>query len=173
MKRILITLLLIGLTTTVFAKNQDISVHLQLMRLKAVKMAEKNGDELYMTVAVYPSKGDASHFAVPKQPLFWPSRYLDKINNLKIWDGKLKNNEAVTLILSLMEQDTPPWNTDDLIGSVRVRLHNKKGKLEQTWGMPNRADVPVSVMTKYGQAKQFELLGEGSNYQMFLLLKKQ
>ena len=73
-------------------------------------------------------------------------------------------------MLSLMEQDAPPWNTDDLIGTVRVHIKNDNGKLISSWSMPDRADLPTEVYTKHGPAKLFELTGEGSRYQAYFLL---
>jgi len=176
MRRIVLALgiLCLSLSFPCFAASKHV-LHpaVYMLRLKVIKTAEKNGDELYVGVTVYPSKAKPTHTQVPKYPLHWLSKHLDKLKRVKLWDGEVQEGHSVTLILSLIEQDTPPWDTDDLIGSVRIRLKNNRGHLETSWSMPNRVDAPVSVYSKYGRAEKFVLLGEGSNYEMFLALKLQ
>ncbi len=172
MLKTLFIILSITLSVCNFAATaKSVKPNVSMIHLKAIKTAEKNGDELYLAVTAYPSDGQPTHYQIPKYPLHWPSAKLDSLKNIKIWQDKLKPGQAVTLIVSLLEQDSPPWNTDDLIGTVRIRMKNKDGQLETSWSMPNRVDAPVSVMTKKGRAEKFDLLGEGSNYQLYLHLE--
>ncbi len=179
-KKFLLVILLLTVAVMGFAKDskgevidkgKTFNLELQLLHLKAIKTADASGDKLYMGVAVYPSSGKPDYYLVPKFPLFWASRQLDTLKNVRIWSDKLQNNQSITLVLSLMEQDAPPWNTDDLIGSVQLRLYNKNGVLESNWDIPNRADAPTSVMSKYGSVKLVHLLGNKANYHMYFLLK--
>jgi hypothetical protein len=162
-----------GLFSTAWAadKPDTITPHLNLLTINAIQTLETQGDELYLDVTAYPSNGKPHNFQVPKYPLYWGSNQLDKVNNVPIWQEPLANGEAVTLIISLVEQDIPLWGTDDLIGSIRVRLRNIDGKLESSWSMPNRVDAPTSILTKQGRAEKFQLVGENSNYEVFLFLK--
>mgnify|MGYP007073223540 CR=1 FL=1 len=158
---------------SVAVSAEAIEPQLYLLKLTANQTSEQQGDELYIDVTVYPSKGKATHFQVPQYPLSWPSRALNELTEVKLWGDALKEGESVTLIVSLVEQDSPPWDTDDLIGSLRVRLKNNAGDLESTWSVPNRTDAPVSINTKHGPAKRFHLTGDNSRYEMILHLKEE
>ena len=149
---------------------KDISASLSLLSMKAIKTSEKVGDELYFDISVFPSYKLPSHERIPQKPIHWPSRGIHHLNNLGLWKGVLKPQQVVTLIISLMEMDAPPWDTDDLIGSVRIRLKNNNGTLETSWSIPNRVDAPVAVLGQGGQKEKFNLLGENSNYELMLKL---
>jgi hypothetical protein len=153
------------------SNKQIITPTVRLVSMKAIQTAEQRGDELYLSVTVYPSKGKPTHTQIPKHPLYWPSRKIHEVKNIKLWRHLLKPGEAVTIIVSLMEQDTYPWNTDDLIGSVKVKLRNNGGELESTWAMPNRIDSPVRVLTKYGEVEKFVLQSDQAQYEMYFKLK--
>lgn len=164
--------MIVGLSVNGWASsNNALHPELTMVHIKVKKTVEAGGDELYLDVTEYPSKGKASHFRVPEYPLHWPSRYLSKLKQVPIWDRAINENESVTLILSLVEQDTPPWNTDDMVGSIRVKLKNENGELQTSWSMPNRVDAPVTVLSKHGKAEKFELLGDRGNYEVYFLLK--
>ena len=150
---------------------KSIDPTLKLINIKSISTMEKRGDEVYMMVTVYPSDDKPKHYHIPKTPLYWPSEHLDKIKLLNIWHAEIKKDQAVTLILSLMDRDAPPWNTDDLIGEIKVQLKNNKGELESTWSLPNRTDPPITVMSKYGEARKFELMNDGGKYELYLVLK--
>ena len=171
MKRIILALLMSAMSLSVSAGNQSISPSVQLLSIKAVATAEKYGDELYMTVTSYPSKGKASHYQVPKFPLHWPSEHLGKIRNITLWNGNIDKGQAVELVMSLVEQDTPPWNTNDLIGTIKVKLHNKNGKLESSFSIPNMKQAGTVVKTKYGKATKFEFVGADYKYELVFMLK--
>ena len=166
----LVVILFSLLTALSFAAGKDQAVAVNLLHLKALQTSERGGDELYMSVTVYPSQGQPSTKQIPQRPLHWLNSHLDKINNLNLWKGKLAVGQSVSLMFSLMEQDAPPWNTDDLIGTVRVHIKNDAGKIISNWSMPNRIDSPTEVQTQHGAAKLFELNGEGARYQAYFLL---
>jgi len=170
MKKIVVILfsLLAAIAVAAGPKSQPVAVN--LLHLKALNTSERGGDELYMSVTVYPSQGKSSTKQIPQRPLHWLNKHLEKINNLNLWSGDLAPGQSVSILLSLMEQDAPPWNTDDLIGTVRVHIKNDNGKLISSWSMPNRIDSPTEVYTKHGPAKLFELTGEGARYQAYFLL---
>ena len=153
------------------SNNKVVSTKLDLTAIKAVKTTEKHGDELYIDVLVYTSKGKPKHYRIPHYPLHWPSDITHKLHDLNIWEGKLQPNESVTILVSLIEMDAPPWDTDDLIGSIRVRLKNDKGNLITSWSMPNRVDSPTAIIGRNGRVEKFLLLGDNSNYEVFLRLK--
>jgi hypothetical protein len=171
MKLIGFLTLLLLMHPVLAANNNIIDSSIDLTAIKAIKTTEKHGDELYFDVLVYSSNSKPKHYRIPNHPFHWPSEITHKLSDLNLWQGKIKPNEAVTLIISLIEMDSPPWNTDDLIGSIRVRLKNDNGKLVTSWGMPNRVDPPTAVIGRNGRVEKFQLLGDNSNYELFLRLK--
>lgn len=172
MKRVLLLISLFWVASLcTAAQPQIVYPSIQLARLDVVKTSEKSGDELYFSVTVYPNKGRPSHYEVPRHPLHWPSKHLDKLKQAEMWKGTLHNGESASIILSLIERDAPPWNTDDLIGSIRVDVKNSKGHLEATWGMPNRAESAIIVNTPKGPVRRFELTGQHSQYFVYLGMK--
>jgi len=169
MRAVFCSVALLLFSLTAFA--QSLHPQINLLSIRGIKTVEQQGDELYLTVTVYPSKGKSKHYHLPRKPQHWRSNNLKKVTKVPVWEGSLPESEAVTVIISLMEKDLPPWNTDDLIGSVRVHLRNNKGKLESNWSIPNRVDGPVSTMSQWGRTERFELLGEDGQYHLYFMLK--
>ena len=173
MKRLMLFALVFVMSLPVWAKNsQSLHPTINLVNISAVTTAERQGDELYMSVTAYPSSGRPTHYVIPKPPLHWLSDHLEQINTLKLWDGRVAQGEAVTLIFSLIEMDVPPWNTDDLVGTIRVHIKNDAGQLTSSWSMPNRSDEPIIVRGSKGATKQFEFIDdEGGHYKLTLGLE--
>ena len=172
MKRFMLFALVFVMSLPVWAKNsQSLHPAIHLVNISAITTTERGGDELYMSVTAYPSSGKPSHYVIPNPPLHWFSDELGQISKLKLWDGKIAQGEAVTLIFSLIEMDVPPWNTDDLVGTIRVHIKNDAGQLTSSWSMPNRSDVPIAVRTAEGTVEKFELWDdEGGRYQLSMSL---
>lgn len=126
---------------------------ISLSSLKAIKTQESNGDELYLTVTEYPSVGQSSHKQFPQYPEYWPSAKLSQVSNVPLWNKELKSGESVILIISLIEQDVPPFNPDDLIGTVRVTMKNNNGKLESSWVVQDEKTKPVQLAKTVDMAK--------------------
>lgn len=162
------TLGLALISTPLFAKTLYPQVN--LLNMKVLQNSESSGDELYWSVTVYPTKGQNEFYQVPDKPLHWLSEKVDKITNLKLWTGELPEGEGATVVLALIEQDAPPWNNDDLIGEIQLKLRNDKGKLIQEWSIPGRSqDKGVTVPNAKKQtAGKFELSGSGGHYTISL-----
>jgi len=174
---VLLTSLWLALVPAAFAKKaqngvKPVHATVKLVAIKALKTMENEGDELYFSVLKFPSEGRPSVDKIPEHPKYWPSEHLDKVINVTLWNNKLKKDEAITLVFALVDQDTPPWNTDDIVGSVRLQLKNANGKLEASWSVPNRAEPPVIVNTKYGEAKRFSLMNKDAHYELFFTLEE-
>lgn len=143
---------------------------LHLLRIQTSQTTEKKGDELYLSILTFQSEGKPHHYQIPEFPLYWSSKSLDQIKNLKIWQNPLNPGEGVTLVLSLMEHDAPPWNSDDWIGSLKIQLRNNQGNLEMNWIVPNRAEGPVKVVSKFGEAEKIELSDGKATYSLYFYL---
>lgn len=154
-------LMLLCLGGSVFA--QDVKVTIKLDKIEAKKTNEKNGDELYFSTIEYSSRNTPTINRVPIFPTHWLSKDLDKLHNVVLWQGTLHTSESVLLVLSLIEQDLPPWDVDDHIGSVQVKMANKEGELQVQWGQPHYRDQPKVVQPDLA-VPHFEMFGAGTRY---------
>src|SRR5690606_15255973 len=108
------------------------------------------------------------HYEVPEFPLHWLSKYVDKLSNVLLWEKVVEDEQGVSIVLSLIERDAPPWNLDDLIGSVKLKLKNEKGKLTKEWSIPNK-----NVTHRLSDDDNvFILTGDGGEYHIALEVKK-
>lgn len=158
-----------------FAANTgtDLKPSLILKHIKIIKTGESGGDELYFDISTYRA-GKPTHYArIPELPNHWISQIMDKVRGVNLWSETLAPGEVVTVILSLNEADTPPWNSDDVIGSIKVQLKNEKGNLQTRWSIPNRSDSLITTAGPAGDIHRFELMGGNGNYEISIRLQSQ
>jgi hypothetical protein len=115
--------------------TEDFQVKLQ--SIQKIHTQEANGDELYFSVTEFPAKERGTHYQVPTYPTHWLSQYVDKIKNVVLWQKTITGCQDVTVLISLVEEDIPPWNVDDLLGSVELKIKCKEGKFTTQWVIPN------------------------------------
>ncbi|GAB4392479.1 MAG: hypothetical protein Tsb005_06680 [Gammaproteobacteria bacterium] len=171
-----LTLFLVGVS---YATEQSVpsytkTVSVVLHNIRLAKRDEHSGDELYLTTTAYTDKPKQrpEHQRIPRFPIYWISSHLEPLKNVPVWQGKLNDNENVTLIFSLMEHDAPPWDTDDLLGTVKLHLTNKAGVIESDWRLPNHADgKPLVVQTNAGEIEQFVFLADRAVYELGFQLR--
>ena len=125
--------------------TQTVPVNIELVSLKAKKLSEESGDEVYFTVTEYSNLRQPEHYRIPMYPTHWLSKNLDQVKNLSLWQYDLEEGESVQLILTLIEHDVPPWNVDDHLGSVKLNIKNHQGQLETKWGVPDYDDDTEST----------------------------
>ena len=106
---------------------------IQLDSLVPIKKTEKNKDEIYVSVSEFNSNGKNRYYTIPQSPVYWPDKSVNQISNFQLWQGKLPAKGATEVIISLIEQDTPPWNLDDLIGVIKIKMMNDAGQLRYEW----------------------------------------
>ncbi len=153
MKRILAALLCLSLVWALPAHAKLLHPEVYLDKIIGHESGEKEGDELYLSVAEFHSDGTSQAYTVPghfversthygstfppsppRHPtLYWNSGQLSQISKLKLWDKPLMDGDAVEIVISLIEHDLPPWDLDDLIGTIKLRLRNEKGRLYVQW----------------------------------------
>jgi hypothetical protein len=148
---------------TNFVLAQDIKVAVKLAKMEAKKTNEKDGDELYFSIVEYSSRAAPTLDRIPMFPTNWLSKNLDNLQDVILWQGTLSTSQSVLLVLSLIEQDVPPWDNDDHIGSVQVKLANKDDKLQVEWGQPQYRDQPKVVQADLA-VPRFEMFGAGARY---------
>lgn len=144
--------------------KDTISLMVKLDDIVKVKSQEESGDELYFNITEYSSIDAARHYQVPPFPTHWLSAYLDKVKDVTLWERQLRAGEGIELIISLVERDVPPWNVDDLLGSVKLKLKWENNQLQKEWSIPNQANTQKLE----GNVNQFLLTGDGGEYRIQL-----
>jgi len=154
------------LGTAAYAK--DLPVTLKLAHIEAERTSLKSGDDLYFSVTTFSSKKRAVQHRFPMEPLHWLSNHLEQANNRLLWQDSLQEGEEIEVLISLMRQDNPPWDPDDVLGSVEVQLKNHKGVLVKRWGPAKLKDTPPIEMlpTSHKHEQAFKMEGEGAVYEV-------
>lgn len=163
-RSITVTLLAVLLSHPIFA--QDLRLSVVLSKLDVVHPTEKRGDELYFSITEYSSKERPRSYLIPEFPMHWLSAHLQDIKNVNLWDKIIKDGEGVSVIFSLIEQDVAPWNIDDLVGTIKLKVRNEKGVLKREWIIPNQKDTQPVKQHK----NEFILDGASGEYHLFLKL---
>ncbi len=167
MQRLLVALIGLVIAIPVFAS--DLTVALTAAKIRLVKQQEVISDELYFDIAEYTKNGLQQFYRVPEKPLHLSARHLNKIKDFKLWHNTLKEGESMQVVISFIEEDNSPWDLDDLIGIIKLRLQNKEGQLITDWNVVNTSNNGWSL-NKDDKQRRFVLTGSGANYQLDLKL---
>lgn len=154
-------------TLGAYAKEST-NLVVKLDSIVKIHSQEERGDELYFSITEYSNKQGNDHYQVPNFPTHWLSSHLSQVDDVNIWQKALIDGEAVQLIISLVERDVPPWNVDDLIGSVKLKLKYEQDKLEKEWSIPNQANTTRVPDTK----NTFKLVGDEAEYTIVLKVEE-
>ncbi len=157
-------------TPTQATAEQSLHPALYVESIQAKQQNEKHGDEIYFAIAVY-SKDKNSFYTVPEQPISTPAKALEKINNVKLWDGELAVGDSIELVVTLVEHDHPPWNTDDTIGVAKIQITNQGGVLKSKWEAPSKNSEQRVVPASAGEIHSFVFTGNRSAYEVDYQLK--
>lgn len=171
MKRLLLALVLLGAATALHAKVLQPTIYAN--QIKMLRTNDKFGDEVYFVVTEYHSDGHSRQYTVPHYPAHWMSKSLPRMKNVKLWSEPLNEGEGVVVVLELMEQDAPPFDVNESIGSTEIRLANQKGQLSVKWNelragslMPTREQAG-----KANQTKKNMYTGAGAAYEVDYTVK--
>lgn len=143
-------------------QGKEIQATVTLNSIEAKKLSKKSGDKLYINITESSNLGKTTTTRMPEKPTLSFSKNSAQFKNLILWTGRLKENEEVKLIFSIVEEDFSAWDIDDLIGSAQLILTNKKGHLEKRWELPVFEEN--TVMVKKGASPEFVMKGEHSHY---------
>lgn len=113
--------------TAIQAKRR---VTLKLVSIESFQTMEARGDEIYFDILEFGNDRRPRHYHIPKRPHHWPSSILTKVKNIQLWQGQLNAKEQVKLIVSLLDKDAPPWNSNDLIGAFEISISQKDSKAQ-------------------------------------------
>jgi hypothetical protein len=164
-------IILLGLLAICSAEvcAQGHMVEVSLIQLEAQKLSKHN-EKLYFSITEYPTKGHPTIAREPIYPLHWLNKDLSKLNNVKLWAGKIDSENSVLLIFSLMQQELPPFDVDEHLGSVQVKLVNNKGKVEAVWGTPHFSDQP-KIEQPDAREPKYLLIGPHGDYSVVFKVK--
>lgn len=165
--------LLMGLLfVTAVVRAGVLHPELVLNQIKQVQSSEAGGDEIYLHITEFQSSGKNRQYTIPNYPLHWPSDALDQIKDLSVWKQSLQVGDSVEVLVSVIEHDAPPWNTDDLIGTMKVHIQNKAGKLHYQWNLVEDGSAGQSTKLQPKLIEPFTFKGISGTYQLtFQLLK--
>ncbi|CAM4454779.1 MAG: hypothetical protein LEGION0398_MBIBDBAK_00050 [Legionellaceae bacterium] len=129
----ILALLLTLMINPVYAKVMQ--PMLVLESIKSIKATEETGDEIYLNITSYLPNGKTHSINKPLSPSAWSTKNLSQLKDLSLWSHPLAEGEAADIILTLAEQDNPPFDPDDLLGVVQLKLMNTKQGLKILWSV--------------------------------------
>lgn len=171
--------------------GQAKEIEVTLNSIKNVVANERGDDELYINVTAFHSDGKFTTYTVPggdKPTLghygsrfpagppripqaYWPAKALSKVKDIPLWKGDVTKDSAVQLVVALVEHDIPPWNLDDMIGSVKIKIGMEKGQLSANWTVLSAEAIKESGQLKMNKSQQVELRNGEGHYQIKLTVK--
>lgn len=152
----------------------DIPARVTLDSIAVVKPSEKSGDEIYFDITQYSNQGQSKTSRLPAAPQHWLSKQLSEVKNVTLWEGIVRDKEEVKVIFSVVEQDFPPWDVDEMIGSALLVLENVNGRLQYRWELPvfeekvDQAMVNKNIFKPGESLQNYVMKGDNSNYQVAL-----
>jgi len=161
----------LSLLVTLPALAKDLNINLALSKIVPHKIQERGEDELYFDIAEYNQQGLQQFYRIPEKPIHLLSKHLAKVQNFTLWHNSLKEGESLELIISLIEEDYTPWELDDLLGDIKLKLKNDHGKLISAWSMPNTTNKGESLPANaHTEVRRFIIKEGHSEYQVDLQL---
>ena len=176
-RKMVISVLLTGLVTTLVAcanykmgstKSTPASQQLVLDYIRLEKPTSSD-DKIYLNIATYSSTKVNNDYQIPEAPLHWDANYLDQVKDLVLWEKSLGMDESMDFIISLIENDMPPWNPDELLGTVKLSVRSKNHHISSIWHADEDA---VEVDSHQRKVHEYLMLGEHGRYVVGLKLKE-
>lgn len=158
----LILLVSVLVASQLFAQEK---ISLRLQKLEVIQPQEQRGDEIFLHITEFPLNSKPKHYYIPHRPAHWLSKHLAQVQNINLWQ-KQGVCEPTNVLISLVEEDAEPWNINDLLGSVMLRIKCENGKINKEWSIPD------SKNTSYGDVENvFQFQGKNANYRATFLLE--
>lgn len=152
------------------AKKDPNTVALTLKKLIAHKTSEKRGDEIYVDILTYGHNVKPKHYLVPPPPHHWPTAIIDKIKDVKLWQGVVEKQQKVTLIVSLLDKDAPPWDRNDMIGAFKVDMERDgNGIVNLTYS--NLGEDGLKEQHQKQFSKKVKMNGDDGEYTMVVIME--
>lgn len=142
----------------VFAQTDNLSVKLQA--IEKIHSQELSGDELYFTITEFPVGKPPSYYQIPSFPTHWLSAHLGNIKDIVLWKKSVQACENIDVIFSLVEKDLPPWNLNDDLGTVELKVRCDNGQVKANWSVPN----PKTAASIIDGGSAFSFTGNKAEY---------
>jgi len=188
MKRISVLLTISALLFSLSAHAKPIKVSLYLQNIKAIKLNEQSKDEIYFSIAEFSSDKNNRIYTMPgfatqkhrylsgiyptgtsgQFVLHWSSNYLRKLQHEKLWSRNLEDKQTVEIFLTVVEHDAQPWDLDDVIGAIKIRINNQNGKIISKWRFlsDEKSILLTSSKDKSGRRMGYSFQGGNSKYEV-------
>jgi len=160
----LLLLSLLGTSTSVLAQKEKV-LSVKLKSLEVIQPEKKGGDELYISVTEFPQGEIPTHYQIPTPPSHWLSKYANGVKDVVLWKKPMQQCEPLNLLISLVEEDHPFWQMEDLLGSIELKVTCVKGKAVEQWVIPN------SKITS-GSKNDFLFTGKQAKYRLKFKLEQ-
>lgn len=144
--------------TPVWAEADNLTVKLEA--IEKIQSQELGGDELYFTITEFPLGKSPSYYQIPGYPTHWLSDHLEKIKDIVLWKKSVRACENIDVVFSLVEKDLPPWNLDDDLGTVELKVRCENGQVKANWSIPN----PKTAATILEGGSAFSFTGKNAEY---------
>ena len=158
------------------AKPVTLKPELILDHIETITPQEHRGDELYLSISASKKDSPTEYIRIPNHPIHWTSNKVSNLSKVPMWSQEIAPGTSVVVVTSLVDEDMPYWNIDDIIGSVRLRIKNENGVLMTSWDMPNQVKEvntkshPEVLEKNTNAIKKFDLIGDGAHYVLYLSL---
>jgi len=146
-----------------------VNVTVTLKWIEPLQTENKQGDELYISVLSEDVKQHKDSLQrIPEAPLHWLSRYAQKLQNVKLWQGSILEGDEKKISLQLTEANNPPFEPDEDLGSIDLSLQNKAGELYLAVLKPTH--TAHHLVMHYDQVDETLSLAK-SNYRIMLSIE--
>lgn len=175
MKRFLIAFLntvcgLFFLSTTYAATTAHTQPFcLRLSKVKLEKSQEKNDEIYFLITSLHPQEKPTVQ-QIPTTPAAFNKTQLLAIKDIPLWQGKLEEKKAMTLLISTVEKDSPPWDLDDLLGVIKLEISNVDGKPYVSWSSKNSMKMQKPIALEKASQKVYKLHANQAKYTLELHL---
>lgn len=163
-KHIFLAIALLLISGLSFAKSLE--PQLNLIAIKSIRASESQGDELYFTVTEFRRAHVVKHYSIPEFPAVLSSKALENVPKLKLWQQELAKDERIELLVTLVEHDNPPWDREDILGTIKVLLKNENGKLSVKWLETKNSEAFGKEKEQTSPIGRFLFKGEKGLYQV-------
>lgn len=181
---LLILVWVIGLNTGLAVINNNpatVKLYLEYIKIdtKYNNTIKKHKDRLYIQVTEYSDITPSKEYRIPMYPKHWLANDLAKLKNILLWQNTIESCENKKLIISLIDQEFPPLENDQSLGSVKLVLCNKNSKkLQVNWdaaGFKENVQIKKIFNKKSPNTIIFSMQGKNGDYlvKFYLTYKKQ
>ena len=147
----------------------NVVVEVYLEHIKASKPNNPK-NRIYMQVTEYSNINRPKEYRIPTYPKHWLQQDFLKITDIRLWKGLVKSREKKELIISLIENEFPPLDSDEDLGSIKLVLDNQAQndqKIKIIWDKANFKE-PIQIKKIISKDSPhyvtFNMQGKNSDY---------